>query len=246
MSETTTHPIIGEVTMFRTARSTRISLSVRSDGSVRLSFPLLVSEKQALKFLDEKADWIAATREKMSKKYTAVTAPIADGYRTRTRILRFLPHPNADKIYATKKENEIVIVHPADIPHTAEKVQQTAEKAIVEVLRTEAKGMLPPLVARLAAEHGFPHGEVRVKASKSKWGSCTVRNDINLSLFLMLLPDRLVEYIVLHELCHTVHRDHSSRFHTLLDCVTGGAHRALNRELRNFRPDVRHKSIRKS
>jgi predicted metal-dependent hydrolase len=94
------------------------------------------------------------------------------------------------------------------------------------------------MVARLAAEHGFRYGAVRVKATRNRWGSCTVRDDINLSISLAALPAHLAEYVVLHELCHTVHKNHSARFHALLDSVTGGRSRALRKELGRYRPEM--------
>lgn len=174
--------------MSRTRRSTRITLSVKPGGEVRLSFPVWVTQRRALKFLDEKQEWIAETRKKIAQK-----------------------HPDL--------------------------IQKRPGTHTMEALRAEAKTLLPPMVARLAAEHGFRHGAVRVKATKSRWGSCTSRNDINLSLSLAALPRHLAEYIVLHELCHTVHKNHSARFHALLDRVTSGQSKALNKELRKYRPD---------
>jgi predicted metal-dependent hydrolase len=55
---------------------------------------------------------------------------------------------------------------------------------------------------------------------------------------LATLPEHLAEYVVLHELCHTVHKNHSARFHALLDSVTGGRSKLLNKELRHFRPGI--------
>ncbi len=236
MKGTVVHPVIGKVTVSRTRRATRISLSVRPDGSVRLAYPVFVSGKRAMRFLDEKCDWIVANRRKMESRYNA--EPLDETYRTRRHTLRFEP-AETEKISIKIKSGEIVVRHPAGLAATSEEVQSAAEKGIIEALRAEAKETLPGMAARLAAQHGFRHGGVRVKASRSKWGSCTARNDINLSLFIVLLPDRLAEYIVLHELCHTVHKDHSERFHALLEKVTDGQHRSLNRELRAYRPDVR-------
>lgn len=235
MKKTVDHPVLGEITVSRTRRATRLSLSVRPDGSVRLSYPVFVSHKRAMQFLDERLDWVAANRRKLAEKHPS--GPITE-YRTRRHTLRLAPADTA-KISVKIKDGEIVVSHPSGLSAESEEVQAAVEKAIVEALRIEAKELLPRLTAELAARHGFRHGEVRVKAARSKWGSCTVRNDINLTLFLMLLPDHLIEYIVLHELCHTVHKDHSPRFHELLDRVTGGRSKALNRELRGYRPDIR-------
>ncbi len=241
MKGTVVHPVIGEVTVSRTRRATRIALSVRPDGSVRLSYPAFVSQRRAMRFLDEKCDWIIANRKKIESRYNA--EPFDDNYRTRHHILRFEP-VKTEKSSVKIKDGEIVVRYPGALDTTSEEVQSAAVKGITEALRIEAKKILPEMVSRLAAEHGFSCGDVRVKASRSKWGSCTARNDINLSLFIALLPDHLAEYIVLHELCHTVHKDHSERFHALLDRVTGGKHRELNRELRSYRPDVRCAGIK--
>jgi predicted metal-dependent hydrolase len=178
-------------------------LSVRPSGAVRLSFPLWVTQKRALKFLDEKIDWVAAARQKIAGKNAPDIPP---------------PLENLD-------------------PEARKAAEKRARQAR-EALRREAKAKLPAMVARLAAEHGFRHGEVRIKATRSRWGSCTPRDDINLSMALAALPDHLAEYIILHELCHTVHRNHSGRFHALLDRITGGRSKALNRELKQYRPEA--------
>lgn len=235
MKGTVIHPVIGEVTVSRTRRATRISLSVRPDGSVRLSYPAAVSHKRAMRFLNEKSEWIVENRRKIEERYKP--APLTESYSTRCHALHF-ERAEVEKISVRIKDGVIIVKHPSAAAQESEEVQYAAGKGIMEALRVEAKKLLPAMVERLASEHGFRYGNVRVKASRSKWGSCTAHNDINLSLFLMLLPDRLIEYVVLHELCHTVHKDHSARFHTLLDKVTQGGHRALNRELRAHRPDI--------
>mgnify|MGYP003593610842 CR=1 FL=1 len=64
--------------------------------------------------------------------------------------------------------------------------------------------------------------------------SCTGTNNISLSLFLMTLPEHLRDFVIVHELCHTVHHDHSPKFHALVDRLVGGNEKALNRELKAF------------
>jgi len=104
----------------------------------------------------------------------------------------------------------------------------------IERLRAEAKAFLPQRVAELAARFGLDCGKVTVRAARTKWGSCTGRNDISLSLYLMTLPEHLRDYVIIHELCHTVHHDHSPRFHALVDRLTGGREKLLASELRNY------------
>lgn len=117
----------------------------------------------------------------------------------------------------------------------SEKVQQPAyTPEQVAELRREAKAVLPRKVAFYAEKYGFRYGRVTIRAARSKWGSCSADNNISLSLWLMTLPEHLVDYVVLHELCHTVHHDHSPRFHALLDGLLGGREKALRRELRGY------------
>ncbi len=109
----------------------------------------------------------------------------------------------------------------------------TLAREDIERLRAEAKAVLPQRVAELAARFGLEYGKVTVRAARTKWGSCTGRNDISLSLYLMTLPEHLRDYVIIHELCHTVHHDHSPRFHAMVDRLTDGREKLLARELRS-------------
>lgn len=107
-------------------------------------------------------------------------------------------------------------------------------KALVEELRRAAKADLPARIERLSRQTGLKYAGLTIRASRTKWGSCSGRNTISLSVFLMKLPEHLRDFVIIHELCHTVHHDHSPRFHALVDRLVGGNEKALNRELRAF------------
>jgi predicted metal-dependent hydrolase len=101
-------------------------------------------------------------------------------------------------------------------------------------LRKAARQYLPATLERLAREHGFKYTSVRISSAHTRWGSCSGKNGISLSLFLMLLPEHLREFVILHELCHTRHHNHSAAFHALLDSCVGGKEKLLNKELRSY------------
>lgn len=105
----------------------------------------------------------------------------------------------------------------------------------VEQLRRAAKLDLPQRIERLSQVTGLCYTKLTIRASRSKWGSCSAANSISLSLFLMALPEHLRDFVILHELCHTVHHNHSPHFHALLDRLVAGRERMLQRELRNYR-----------
>lgn len=108
------------------------------------------------------------------------------------------------------------------------------QKARIEELRRAARADLPGRIARLAEATGLRYEKLAIRASRTKWGSCSGQNHISLSLYLMTLPEVLRDFVILHELCHTVHHNHSPRFHALLDRLTGGREKELTRELRRY------------
>lgn len=108
----------------------------------------------------------------------------------------------------------------------------TINRAKAKELLNSARGYLPVTIARLAKEHGFHYTSLRLTTARTRWGSCSGKNGISLSIFIMRLPVHLREFIILHELCHTRHHNHSVAFHALLDSLVDGKEKALNRELK--------------
>lgn len=95
-------------------------------------------------------------------------------------------------------------------------------------LRAVGRRKLAPWLHGLAVEHGFHYQRCVVRMQQTRWGSCSARGTISCNASLLFLPRELARHVLLHELCHTVHLDHSSRFHALLDKVDPDA--ALWRE----------------
>lgn len=96
---------------------------------------------------------------------------------------------------------------------------QPASQAEIEQLRKKAKAELPSRLAELAARYGFVYNNVTIKHNATNWGSCSTKNNINLNLNIVRLPQALQDYILLHELCHLRHHDHGHGFHLLLEHV---------------------------
>jgi predicted metal-dependent hydrolase len=102
---------------------------------------------------------------------------------------------------------------------------------VVKDLRTLAKKELPKRLQELAGLHGFNYARVSIKNMKTRWGSCSFLNNINLNLNLMRLEDDLIDYVLLHELAHTVEKNHGPRFWALLESCMPNA-REVRKKLR--------------
>jgi predicted metal-dependent hydrolase len=104
-----------------------------------------------------------------------------------------------------------------------------------EQIRQLAKNTLPGRVSMFAVMHGFQYNRVMITGAKTRWGSCSSRSgNINLSYYLVKLPEHLIEYVILHELAHTRVMQHNRKFYRLLDELTEGREKILRRELRTF------------
>ncbi|NLH40575.1 MAG: M48 family metallopeptidase [Planctomycetes bacterium] len=99
---------------------------------------------------------------------------------------------------------------------------------------SEARDLLFDRLRELAARHGYQFNKATVKNQRTLWGSCSHRNNINLNVNLLRLPEELRDYVILHELVHTRHKNHSRAFWHELDGLVGDA-KSLQRALRRFR-----------
>lgn len=143
-----------------------------------------------------------------------------------------------DKFLAHSELGEMRIVCPASADFTDENLQTWLRKVIEEALRRNAKIILPPRLYRLSGEHNLPYQSVKINCSRGRWGSCSARKAINLSYFLVLLPTHLIDYVLLHELCHTREMNHGDRFWALLNSMTGGKALELREELKGYKTEI--------
>jgi predicted metal-dependent hydrolase len=90
--------------------------------------------------------------------------------------------------------------------------RKALEKVVVKALRARAKDALPSRLTQIAKLMNANYESLTVRDTSSRWGSCSSKNDINLSLWLMVLPQKLVDYVLVHELAHTRFKHHGSEF----------------------------------
>jgi predicted metal-dependent hydrolase len=132
-----------------------------------------------------------------------------------------------------QKTNRVYVLIPKDSNVKSTEVQMNIRKEIEKVFRKEANQHLPIRLSELAGKHNFNYNKVTIKNSKTRWGSCSGVNNINLNLHLMRLPDKLMDYVILHELAHTKIKNHQKEFWNLLDAVSGDA-KGLDKELKKY------------
>jgi predicted metal-dependent hydrolase len=137
-----------------------------------------------------------------------------------------------------KKAEDFVDSKTGWIKKHLDKMEQLEQEAIElskhsHMDRKDARARLVRRLDELSDKHGFTYNRVFVKNQKTRWGSCSDKNNINLNVNLVRLPDELMDYTILHELVHTRVKSHCKRFWDELDRLVGES-RKLDRKLSRY------------
>ena len=199
--------------------------------------PRHVGFDRAEQMLHEKSDWIQKHLARMQQheaKLTTFTPQTP--FRTHKHELR-LQETQQQKLSARISKGVISVSYPEWRNVQDPDIQQFIRQVVEEAYRLEAKAYLPQRVAYFAQQFGLSFNKVTIKKASTRWGSCSATNNINLNLHLMRLPQHLCDYVILHELAHTVEKNHGPRFWALLDKISGNA-RGLDQELKAYRISI--------
>jgi predicted metal-dependent hydrolase len=222
---------LGPVSFTINERSRRIRLSIKSGGEIVVSMPPSVLYRDAIRFVESKTEWILKQQSRIHAGLT-IFAP-ESCFKTRFHKLA-ITKGNTDRVYNRVGNGVIQIFIPEKVNHELPKVQEFIKKTLIDVMRWEAKVYLPKRLKELADKHGFKYQNVSIKNASTRWGSCSSTNNINLNLHLMRVPEHLIDYVLLHELVHTVVKNHGEKFWLLLDQCYPNARKA-DKEMNNYR-----------
>lgn len=102
-----------------------------------------------------------------------------------------------------------------------------------DIDKAKAKSILTGRLKYLAEKHGFTYNRAFIRNQRTRWGSCSRKNNISLNMKIVKLPDELVDYVILHELVHTHKKDHGKAFWTEMDKLVGDGKKMSSR-LRSY------------
>lgn len=109
------------------------------------------------------------------------------------------------------EKNILIMKKRAEMEAKREKPPKFTEGEIAAVIQ-RAKADIPQRVQELAALMGADYNRVSIKALKSRWGSCSAKRNLNFNCLLALCPSEVVDYVIIHELCHLKELNHSKYF----------------------------------
>ena len=154
-----------EIEIIKSNRKT-IAIEVRQDLRVIVRAPKRASNREIMKFVEQKQDWIAKHLAYMQIRYEE------------TRRVKEKQFTDDD----------------------------------IRKMKDEAKRVIPDRVKYYAGIMGVTFGKITIKNQKPRWGSCSSKGNLNFNCLLMLTPDKVRDYVVIHELCHLKQMNHSKMF----------------------------------
>ncbi len=224
----------GEIQFKTSDKARRINVRILENGLI-VTLPHGVSKNEALDFIRFASEKIQSKQEKLRKHKAANTYLLTENNTLKTHSFDIVlkKTPRSD-IYFSFRNQLLSIEFPENIDSETEISQKQCWKGINYFLRKEANRLLPHRTNELARKHGFTFSAIKIQSSRTRWGSCSRYKSINLSLYLMLLPAHLIDYVILHELCHTREMNHSPKFWHEMDRVTQNQSKLLRTELKKY------------
>lgn len=221
---------LGAIIIKKNSRAKRIIVRRELD-QIQITVPSSLSKREIMKHFESLKPQILALPVKKRVKINE-----ASQIKTFTFDVAITRLRDTSKYLSSYLKNKILTINvPPHLDIEEENIQLSIKSIIIRALRHEAKRVLPAKVAFFAKQWNLEVAQVKINSSKGRWGSCSGKKNINLSLFLMLLPEYLIDYVVLHELAHTVEMNHSKKFWKLLDTFCAGKAAELNQESKNWK-----------
>jgi predicted metal-dependent hydrolase len=189
-------------------RAKRLQLKVLPPGKVEVVVPKRVSLKHVPAFVAEHGHWLQRQLAQMTAMYGS--QPL-------------LPEVIELPAVAEQWQVDYLQVGRGRVTQAAGRLRVSAPnerqacQRLQRWLQQHARELLPPRLEAVAQQVGLSFNRVTVRAQKSRWGSCSTQKNINLNRALLFVSPAALRYLMIHELCHTVHLNHSPRYWRLVE-----------------------------
>jgi predicted metal-dependent hydrolase len=139
-----------------------------------------------------------------------------------------------DKAKQVAKSKKIWIQKHLDKMKAVEEEHENFSKNYIKIDRAEARRKLVGRLNELCEQYGFSYNKVIIRNQKTRWGSCSTKDNISLNMKLVRLPDEMIDYVLLHELVHTRVKNHTNEFWAELNRLVGDA-KSKDKELNKYK-----------
>ena len=222
----------GEIKIRKNKLARSVKLSVGVDGGLRASMPYYSPEFAVQRLVNHNRTQI---REMLALHNTKNLYKNGDLIgKTHTLFLRYF---DGKSIKISLEGNQVFVQIPENLPFESPIVQDEIRKIVAKILRKQAKAYLLRRINFLAEKYGFYFKKLRFSHTSTRWGSCSSSGTISLNIALMNLPHHLIDYVIIHELCHTRQMNHSEKFWAEVSKYCPDYKKCV-KEMKQFSPNI--------
>ena len=197
--------------IIRTRRKT-IALIVKPDGSLVVRAPLRASSRQIQQLIEQKAPWIRATQEKVRRNYPKIAPKEyvnGEGFLYLGKSYRLAISPGASRQLTLEGQ---FLLSPSALPG--------ARAVFIDWYRQQARQVIAERVAWFAAKYGFHYARIKITSARTRWGSYSSKGTLSFTWRLVMAPVEIIDYVVVHELAHTLEHNHGKAFWEKVKAIT--------------------------
>lgn len=211
-------------TVRKSKRAKHVSIKVAVDGSVEVVVPPTYNRNKLPGLIAKRRDWILKTRTRLlnERKDTVQDWQTSQPEKLELRWQTPVVQSKAGEVWQVSYEADIGPTLCIPLPGHGLKVRgnidhtSTCNQVLCEWLGHKAHRDLVPWLRQLSFDLELPFKRPSVRGQKTRWASCSSSKNISLNYKLLFLPREVVHYVLVHELCHTVHMNHSKAFWQLV------------------------------
>lgn len=190
-------------------------IRINPDATVTLTVPHYYRQRDIDDLIQKKSIWINQKREQCQQQLKSGIAFESDTLLWFDSLYRILPHKGQHDVFHNQPETLIYSRHP---------LHDRTER--LKWYRRQAKKELSQRLESLAGKFGLQYQRVAIRDQKTRWGSCSSRGTISLNWRLIMAPEYVCHYVLIHELAHTRHMNHSKDFWQLVEVMAPGSFQA--------------------
>lgn len=197
--------------LHRSSRAKRIKLRICPKRGLMLVVPIHSAEKAALAFLEQQKTWVLEHQHFLQPKLNATSCPASIHLQAinKTWQIRYEKISGQKNITLLQLPSELVL-------YGGNMTVESCLSKLNEWLQALAQKEFYRWLKKLSVQCSLPFNQLNIRNQATRWGSCSSEKNISLNIKLIFLDSMLVEYILIHELCHTKHFNHSRDFWQLV------------------------------